>query len=175
MPKKTTARKPRAPKASRPHAPGYGLPKTRTGLLPWKWAEDRLTKSRQYWIATTRPDGTPHVMVIWGLWWDNQFCFSTGSKSRKARNLDKNPNCVICNEDAEEAVIVEGAVERMRDVSRIRKFLAIYERKYKLDMSGMADGMSSLEEPIFVVRPRKVFGLAEKTFATRATRWIFGK
>jgi hypothetical protein len=24
--------------------PGYGLPKTKKGLLPWKWAEDRLKK-----------------------------------------------------------------------------------------------------------------------------------
>jgi Pyridoxamine 5'-phosphate oxidase len=175
MPKKTTVRKQAAPKASRPHAPGYGLPKTSDGLLPWKWAVDRLTKSREYWIATTRPDGSPHVMVVWGLWWENAFCFSTGSQSRKARNLEKNPHCVICNEHADEAVIVEGVAERMRDVPRIRKFLSIYERKYKFDMSGMAVEMISLKEPIFVVRPRKVFGLAEKTFAKRATRWKFKK
>lgn len=175
MPKKQTARKQSAPKASRPHAPGYGLPKTSKGLLPWKWAMDRLTRNREYWIATTRPDGSPHVMVVWGLWWENTFCFSTGSQSRKARNLEKNPHCVICNEDADEAVIVEGVAERMRDVPRIRKFLSIYGRKYKFDMSGMAEEMISLKEPIFVVRPHKVFGLAEKTFAKRATRWKFEK
>jgi hypothetical protein len=173
--KKETAREHAAPKASRPHAPGYGLPTTSKGLLPWKWAAERLTRSREYWIATTSPDGAPHVMVIWGLWWENEFCFSTGSESRKARNLDKNPKCVICNEDANEAVIVEGVAERMRDVPRIRKFLSIYGRKYKFDMSGMVDEMISLKEPIFVVRPHKVFGWAEKTFAKRATRWKFGK
>ncbi|MGA9041432.1 MAG: pyridoxamine 5'-phosphate oxidase family protein [Terriglobales bacterium] len=175
MVKKTSVRKHVAPRASRPHAPGYGLPTTSKGLLPWKWAADRLTKSREYWIATTSTDGAPHVMVIWGLWWENEFCFSTGSQSRKASNLKANPKCVICNEDAEEAVIVEGIAKRMRDVPLIRKFLSIYGRKYKFDMSGMAGDMLSLKEPIFVVAPRKVFGLAEKTFATRATRWKFGK
>ena len=56
--------------------PGYGVPKSSKGLLPWKWAQDRLVKSRQYWIATTRPDGSPHVMPVWGLWLDSVFYFS---------------------------------------------------------------------------------------------------
>ena len=170
VPKKAAA-KPQ-PKATRPHMPGYVSADTK-GLLAWKWAEDRLTKSRQYWIATTRPDGSPHVMVVWGLWWDGTFCFSTGSQSRKARNLQANPACVICNEDADEAVIVEGRAERVSDAKRIRKFLAIYERKYKFDMSSMAEGMLSLKEPVFMVRPQVAFGQAEKTFAKTATRWKF--
>ena len=36
----------RAPNASRPHMPGYGLPKGTKGLLPWGWAEQRLKKSQ---------------------------------------------------------------------------------------------------------------------------------
>ena len=53
-----------APLASRPHMPGYGLPETRSrkGLLPWKWAAERLSKGRNYFLATTRPDGRPHVV-----------------------------------------------------------------------------------------------------------------
>src|SRR5881396_3397972 len=71
------------PKATRPNIPGYGLPKTKKGLLSWRWAEDRLRKSRQYWIATTGPEGRPHVMVVWALWLNGSLYFSTGSKSRK--------------------------------------------------------------------------------------------
>jgi hypothetical protein len=169
---KLSAGKQPQPMASRPHMPGY-LSADRKGLLPWKWAEDRLKKSREYWIATTRPDGSPHVMVVWGLWWDSAFCFSTGSRSRKARNLEANPKCVICNELADQAVVVEGTAERMRDTTRIREFLNRYQRKYKFDMSGMAADMISLKEPVFVVRPQVVFGQIEKTFAKTATRWKF--
>jgi hypothetical protein len=178
MIKKKSASRGRAaitPKATRPHMPGYGLPKDRKGLLPWKWAKDRLEKSKQYWIATVRPDGSPHVMVIWGLWWDGAFCFSTGSESRKAQNLDANPQCVISNEDAMEAVIIEGTAKPMRDVPRIKRFLAIYDKKYRIDMSSMADEMISLKEPVFIVRPRKVFGQPHDSFAKKATRWIFPK
>ena len=91
--------------------PGYGMPKSKKGLLPWKWAEQRLRKSHNYWITTVKPDGSPHTMVVWGLWMDGAFLFSTGRQSRKARNLAKNPRCVVCTEHAEEAVVVEGVAE----------------------------------------------------------------
>jgi len=153
--------------------PGYGLPKAKKGLLPWKWAEDRLNKSRQYWIATTRPDGRPHVMVVWALWVDGVLYFSTGSKSRKAQNLAKNPQCIMCTDKADEAVILEGMVETERDVEHIRKFIPLYEKKYKWKLGEMGEDLLNLKEPVFYLRPRKAFGLWEKKFATTATRWIF--
>jgi uncharacterized pyridoxamine 5'-phosphate oxidase family protein len=162
-----------SPKATRPQIPGYGLPKSKKGLLPWKWAEERLKKSRQYWIATTRPDGRPHVMVIWALWMDGRLYFATGSTSRKARNLDRDPHCTMCTENAEEAVVLEGTVEREKRVERIREFLKVYEKKYKFDMSGLAGDLLSLKEPVFRLKPKTGFGLAEKTFSTSATRWLF--
>jgi len=165
--------KTQAPKTTRPHMPGYGLPKTKKGLLPWKWAEDRLNKSRQYWIATTRPDGRPHVMIVWALWMDGVLYFSTGSKSRKAQNLAKNPHCTMCTEQAVEAVILEGVVETETDVARIRDFIRLYEKKYKWKLGAMADGLLTLKEPVFYLRPKMAFGLWEKKFATSATRWIF--
>jgi hypothetical protein len=63
MPRKETPKR-RDPEASRPAVPGYKFAAKKTGLLPWKWASDRLRKDRRYWIATTRPDGAPHLMVI---------------------------------------------------------------------------------------------------------------
>jgi Pyridoxamine 5'-phosphate oxidase len=160
------------PAPSRIHAPGYGFPETRKGLLPWTWAERRLKKSHNYWITTVKPDGSPHTMVVWGIWQDGRFLFSTGSKSRKARNLEKNPNCVVCNEHAHEAIIVEGIVE-IADVAARRKMLPLYERKYKFDMSSMKDDILSMKEPVFAVRPQVVFAMWEKYFQSKSTRWKF--
>lgn len=157
-------------KPSRIHAPGYGFPESAKGLLPWSWAEQRLKKSHNYWVATVKPDGSPHTMVVWGLWQDGCFLFSTGKRSRKARNLAKNPKCVVCTEHAHEAVIVEGFAE-IADVSARRKFLSPYERKYKFDMSSMKDDILSMKEPVFAVYPRVVFGLWEKHFQSKSTRW----
>ncbi len=160
------------PKASRLYAPGYGLPTGSKGVLPWSWAEQRLKKSHNYWITTVKPDGSPHTMVVWGLWQDGRFLFSTGSKSRKARNLATNPKCIVCTEHAQEAVIVEGIAE-IADVAARRKFLPTYERKYTFDMKGMKDDILAMKEPVFAVRPLIVFGLWEKYFATKSTRWKF--
>ena len=154
------------PKATRPHMPGYGIAKKKAGMFPWKWAVDRLTKSKQYWIATTRPDGAPHVMIVWGLWLDGAFWFSTGRKSRKGRNLAANPRCVICTDDSEQAVILEGEVELVEDADTLKKVFAAYKKKYKFDPSGMG-------EPMFRVRSQVAFGLLEKKFTQTATRWLF--
>ena len=160
------------PKASRPDAPGYGFPESTKGLLPWSWADQRLKKSHNYWITTVKPDGSPHTMVVWGLWQDGRLLFSTGSKSRKARNLARNKNCVVCTEHAHEAVIVEGVAE-IADVAARRKLIPAYERKYKFDLSKMKDDLLAMKEPVFAVRPRVVFGLWEKYFQSKSTRWKF--
>ena len=161
-----------SPKTSRPQAPGYGFPTSTKGLLPWSWAEQRLKKSHNYWITTVKPDGSPHTMVVWGLWQDGRFLFSTGAKSRKARNLAGNGNCIVCTERAEEAIIVEGVAE-IADVAARKKFLPPYERKYKFDMSGMKDDILSMKEPVFAIRPRVAFAMWEKYFQSKSTRWKF--
>jgi hypothetical protein len=172
MPTRKKMRAKGKPKSSRPHMPGYGLPKGNKGLLPWSWAEQRLKKSHNYWITTVKPDGSPHTMVVWGLWQDGCLLFSTGSKSRKARNLAQNGECVVCTELANEAVIVEGVAE-IADVPARRKLLPVYERKYKFDMKEMKDDILSMKEPVFTVRPHVVFGLWEKEFIGKSTRWKF--
>jgi len=158
---------PAKPKVSRPNIPGYGMPKTLQGALTWDWAEKQLEKSREYWISTVRPDGAPHTMIVWGLWMEGGFYFSTGKTSRKARNLAENNRCTIGNDDAAAAVIVEGTAEPLTDASTRKQFFPLYEKKYKFDMSNMQG------EPIFTVRPKVAFGLREKDFSSSATRWKF--
>jgi nitroimidazol reductase NimA-like FMN-containing flavoprotein (pyridoxamine 5'-phosphate oxidase superfamily) len=156
-----------APEATRPTVPGYQFSPKKRGLLPWKWAADRLKKSRQYWIATTRPDGTPHLMVIWGVWLDDSFWFSTGATSRKARNLAANPRCAIGTDDAAEAVIVEGAVELVEaNGAEYPHVVNAYAKKYEWNVREMG-------QPVYRFRPSVGFGLSEKKFEQSATRWRF--
>jgi len=162
------------PTSSRPQAKGYGFPTSSKGLLAWSWAEQRLKKSHNYWITTVKPNGSPHSMVVWGLWQDGRFLFSTGSQSKKARNLAENRHCIVCTENAAEAVIVEG-VSEIADLAARKKFLPVYERKYEFDMSTMKSDILSMKEPVFSVRPALAFALWEKYFQSRSTRWKFGK
>src|SRR5579863_7342254 len=141
MPKRKSAQN---PKPSRIATPGYSFPKGTKGLLPWSWAEQRLKKSHNYWITTVKPDRSPHTMIVWGLWQDGLFLFSTGRRSRKAQNLANNKHCVVCTEHANQAVIVEGTAEEVADAEVRRAFLRRYERKYKFDMSGMEQDILNL-------------------------------
>ena len=158
------------PKASRPDMPGYGIvdAKSGEGLLPWSWAGKQLAKARTYFLSTVRPDGRPHVMPLWGVWLDDKFYFSTGKHSVKARNLEANSSCVLCPEGGEEAVILEGDVEKLKNRTTFKKFAKAYLAKYGFDVSGM-------DEPVYVLRPRVVFGQIEKTYPKSATRWVFWK
>lgn len=172
MPRIKTTPKSKSPQPSRIFAKDYGFPEGKKGLLPWTWAEQRLKKSHNYWVTTVKPDGSPHTMVVWGLWQDGRFLFSTGSKSRKTRNLEANPKCIVCTEHAQEAIIVEGTAE-IADVTARRKFLGPYERKYKFDMSSMKGDILGMKEPVFAIRPQVVFALWEKYFQGKSTRWKF--
>ena len=105
------------PRASRPYWPDalQNPPDATSGLKPWSWALERLEKSHNYWISTARPDGRPHLMVVWGIWWEDAFWFSTGPHTRKAKNIESKPYCIIATEKADEAVILEGVVQEIKD------------------------------------------------------------
>ncbi|MBZ5656635.1 MAG: pyridoxamine 5'-phosphate oxidase family protein [Acidobacteriia bacterium] len=157
------------PKADRPFAPGYGIvgPEDGTGLLPWTWVAKQMSPCRTFWVATIHASQSrPHVMPVWGVWLDDAFFFSTGRKSRKGQNLATNPACTVVNDDGEEAVIVEGSAEELKDAAGLERVAAAYRKKYKMDPRSMG-------EPIFIVRPKTVFAFIEKTFPTSATRWRF--
>ena len=162
----------RAPKADRPDMPGYGIEASAAGMLPWSWAAERLERSRNYWVATTRPDRRPHSMAVWGLWLDDRFLFSSSARSRKARNLARDPHVVITTEGADEAVIVEGMASISEDEALLRRFIDEYKTKYNWEMTGD-------EGPIFVVRPERAFAFIGTQdnpaggFTQTATRWTF--
>ena len=109
---------------------GYGVPESLEGALPWEWAQERFAKSHNYWLTSVRPDGSPHTMVVWGIWLDGAYYFSTSATSRKARNLQHNSKCVVCSENAEEAVIMEGVARRLDDNRIPQKAFTDYKAKY---------------------------------------------
>jgi hypothetical protein len=156
------------PRASRPNLQGYGIVDENEGkgLLPWSWARERLARARNYFIATASPDGRPHLSVVWGLFIDDLFLFSTGRESRKGRNLAANPRCSIAPDDGEEAVLLEGTVSDLADDALRARWVTEYKDKYNIDVGGMT-------EPVHVVKPVRVFGQIEETFTQSATRWTF--
>ncbi len=162
------------PKASRPYWPdALENPTDATsGLKPWSWALERLEKSHNYWIATSRPDGRPHLMLVWGIWWQDTFWFSTGPRARKAKNIAVNPHCVIATEKADEAVILEGTVEEIKDRAIWKTVCQEYDRKYGGNVLPLLESSGG---NVYRVQPRMAFGQDEhaENFTESVTRWTF--
>ena len=151
--------------------PGYGIkgPGEGTGLLPWAWAEERLERSRNYWVVSLWPDGRPHSMPVWGVWDGEAVWFSSSGRSRKARNLAADPRCVVTTEDANEPVVVEGVAELVDEGPAAERIAERMEAKYG---SGITAGFLAANALVRVV-PRWAFGIAHDDFTGSPTRWTF--
>jgi|SRR5438309_3063785 len=163
------------PKSTPPYWPdAVDKPADSAALKPWAWALERLEKSHNYWIATSRPEGQPHLMVVWGIWWQDSFWFSTGRRTRKAKNLAGNPRCVIATEKADEAVILEGSAEAISDRSVWQQLIEIYNRKYGGDLGPLLESSGNL---VYRITPYTAFGQDEnaENFTESVTRWTFTK
>lgn len=98
-----------AMRIDRPQMPeGYGVPETDDGLLAWSDVEARLVASLQYWMATTRPDGRPHVVPRWGVWLDGGLFYDGAPSTVHVQNLTTNPACTLHLEDGWQVVTVDG-------------------------------------------------------------------
>ena len=96
-------------RSDRPRMPdGYGVPDTLEGTLSWRAVEARLVGAMHYWMATTRPDGRPHVVPRWGVWLEERFWYDGSSETVHARNLRSNDACTLPLDDGARAVILEG-------------------------------------------------------------------
>jgi len=144
---------------------GYFLPGSKPKFVPWSFAEERLMTSHNYWICSTRPDGRPHSIPVWGVWLEGAFYFSTDPVSRKAQNLKSNPAVSVHVDSGDEPVILEGRVEI---VDLDKTIDAAYHKKYKIHLL-------EFPEPVFLfrLRPKIVLAWREKDFGTSATKWNF--
>lgn len=150
------------PQAARPHVPGYGIPETEAGMLPWTHVIDRMEAARNYWIGTASIGGVPHAVPTWGVWMEGSLYFG-GGPTRWARNLAENPRACVHLESGDNVVIVEGMVGRVEDRGDpvVRRVEEAYEAKYNFRHP----------PPFWVLRPRVAFAWSE--FPKNATRWRF--
>lgn len=158
------AKKTDSPKAGRPDMPkGYGISKGLAGALPWSFLQERIAKERNYWLATSRPDGRPHVMPIWGVWLDDAFCFGTDPNSVKGHNLAKNPHAVVHLESGDDVVVMEGIVDRVKSGPSVKRYVDMYNAKCKIKPGNSYHRL----------KPGLVLAWLEKDFPKTATRWKF--
>ncbi len=158
------------PKSSRPHIPGYGVPESDAGMLPWSHVTERLEKARNYWIGTVGANGQPHAVPVWGAWADEALYFGGGP--RTGRNLTANPAVVVHLESGDDVVILEGVAEVVTnpDPSLSAQLDDAFAAKYDWRPSSEG-GSQAVGEGMYTLRPRVVFAWTK--FPEDATRFRF--
>jgi hypothetical protein len=151
--------------------------------IAWSRALKQLETSAAgtYWLATTRPDGRPHVAGVGALWIDGKVYFVTGSRTRKGRNLAANPKCVVSVSLTGIDLVLEGSAVRVTDRPTLLRLAKRYAAQgWPASVSGDAftaeySAPSAGRPPwnLYVVRPNTAFGVASAE-PSGATRWKFG-
>lgn len=174
-PKKATAGKAQAPEHK--NLDIYGAKP-----IAWSRALKQLESSSAgtFWLATTRPDGRPHVAGIGALWLDGKIYFVSGAGTRKSRNLAANPSCVFSVSLTGMDLVIEGTAIRVADRPTLLRLAKRYaDQGWPASVSGTAftaaySAPSAGPPPwnLYVVRPSTVFGVASSD-PPGATRWRF--
>lgn len=93
------------------------------------------------WLATIHPDGTPHVTGIGAMWHDGAFWFETGRRTRKGRNIERDPRCTLSVATREFDLAVEGEAVLVIDPARVDEMAKVWAAEgwpVEVDESGVA-------------------------------------
>jgi Pyridoxamine 5'-phosphate oxidase len=158
------------PRVDRPHVPGYGIPRSTKGVLPWSWAVQCLERAEVYWLATADGDGAPHLNPIWGAWVDGRW-YVEGGRTRWQRNLRANPRMAIHVESPSgDVVIVEGAAtELVAPASLLAERILAGYAKYRPGYEATTDNWT--HGGLWELRPVKAFAWTQ--FPADMTRYRF--
>ena len=131
-------------------------------------------------MATINQDGSPHVTGVGALWVDGAFWFETGERTRKGRNIARDPRCTVSVAADTFDLVIEGDAQRVTDPALVAKLAARWAAEgwpARADETGLAltaefSAPSAGPPPWFVYRitPRAATALATVE-PGGATRW----
>ncbi|HWL64413.1 MAG TPA: pyridoxamine 5'-phosphate oxidase family protein [Actinomycetota bacterium] len=146
----------------------YGEPKKQ---LDWADVRRDLEDATVYWVASTRPDGRPHVVPRDGVWLDDSWYYGGSPKTVHNHNLETNPAIAMHIGDGMKAIMVEGESHFVKPPQEIAEQLAeISNRKYAhYGMNNTPETYT--ERGIWALKARRV--IAWNVLFEDATRFVF--
>ena len=91
-------------------------------LAPLDWDEvcsglatNPSSAERTLWLSTRDGNGRPHMTAVSAYWVDGRYYFCGGSRSRKIRNIERDPRCALGVTMEGYDVALEGRAERVTD------------------------------------------------------------
>jgi pyridoxamine 5'-phosphate oxidase-like protein len=167
----------------------YGLP-----ALDWTTIAARLEEGfsqapgtggpdrHTCWLTTLGVDGGPHVTGVGALWVDGAFWCETGERSRKGRNLARDPRCALSLATSAFDLVVEGTAAKVTDPATMATLAGAWAAEgwpCRVDESGIAL-TAEYSAPSAGPPPWSVYRIAARTATALstvepggATRWTF--
>ena len=148
--------------------------------LSWADVQTRVAEAEDFLLATTNPDGWPHVVPVLCVWLEGTVCFVSFRQSRKARNLARNNGCAVTVPGPDFDLVLEGAAHLVRDAARLEKIAGLFPVKYPWwhpfvrdgEFYDPADTAGSDPRYVYAVEPAQVFAFGKED-GFSATRWRF--
>jgi hypothetical protein len=98
--------------------------------IPWSRALEALEGSMppdlRTFLATTRPDGRPHLAGVGAIWDDGRVWIVSGPGTQKSRNLAENPSCSVSFALPDMDLVIEGRAERVTDQATLEHIAGRY-------------------------------------------------
>jgi F420H(2)-dependent biliverdin reductase len=107
-------------------------------MNPTPEIEARLGAERNIWLATVRANGTPHLVPIWFVWWNNQAWICTSPRSVKARNMGRQPHVMFSLENGDKPALAEGVATRVEAPFPV-ELAAAFKTKFGWDINTDSD------------------------------------
>src|SRR5215211_7613138 len=83
----------------------------------WREAQVRLEDAQFYWLATTRPDGRPHLMTVLAVWLDGSLDFSAAASWGKRCILPHGNDSTRAVNSDDLHLVVEGTAEKVSNTA----------------------------------------------------------
>ena len=113
----------------------------------------RLQTESNIWLATTRPNGKPHLIPIWFVWLHECAYVCTGESSVKVKNLHANPRATIALEDGNQPVIAECAASFVASPFPA-EVIAAFQHKYNWNITSPVSDAAS-DYVLIALHPEK--------------------
>lgn len=119
--------------ASERNLDGYGAP-----IIEWSRVQQRLDEKvtqapetggpdrHTTWLATTNPNGRPHVVPLGVVWADGKAYFTSGPGTRKSKNLAQSPYCTLTVATHPFDIVVEGVAKKVTDDAILQRVAGLF-------------------------------------------------
>jgi Pyridoxamine 5'-phosphate oxidase len=79
-----------------------------------------------FWLSTMDADGRPHMTAVGAYWLGDRYYFSGGPRSRKIRNVERDPRCAFGVAVHGYDVALEGRASRVTDETLLHRLAQMF-------------------------------------------------